>query len=92
MADSDEDSFIVPDSGTELEDVQPKKRKAKSTKPAVKKGRVSPSAGGGGASVFSFLTAAEQREQGKKNEKKSTEDPYSFLQDVRDVRNLLLSI
>jgi hypothetical protein len=36
------------------------------------------------------LTAAEQREQGKKNEKKSTEDPYSFLQDVRDVCSLLL--
>jgi DNA mismatch repair protein MSH6 len=32
-----------------------------------------------------FLTAAEQRAQGKKEEKKAAEEPYSFLQDVRDV-------
>ncbi|KAJ7197253.1 muts domain V-domain-containing protein [Mycena pura] len=33
----------------------------------------------------SFLTAAEQREQDKKTEKKEAESPYSFLQDIRDV-------
>lgn len=32
----------------------------------------------------SFLTAAEQREQGKKNEKKAAEDPYAFLAEVQD--------
>ncbi|KAF9051391.1 muts domain V-domain-containing protein [Panaeolus papilionaceus] len=32
----------------------------------------------------SFLTAAEQRAQGKKDEKKAAESPYSFLQDVKD--------
>ena len=34
----------------------------------------------------SFLTAAEQREKNKKTEKKSGEDPFDFLKDVRDVR------
>ena len=34
---------------------------------------------------FSLLTAAEQREQEKKNEKKATEDPYAFLSDLKDV-------
>lgn len=33
----------------------------------------------------SFLTAAEQREQNKKNEKKESESPYAFLEDIRDV-------
>jgi DNA mismatch repair protein MSH6 len=90
-ADSDEDSFIVPDSGTEIEDAQPKKSKSKgisrSSRPALKKGSTGASSGGGGG--LSFLTAAEQREQGKKKDKKSAEDPYSFLQDVRDVRSFL---
>ncbi|KAF5379188.1 hypothetical protein D9615_005989 [Tricholomella constricta] len=31
-----------------------------------------------------FLTAAERRAQGKKDEKKAAEDPYSFLADVKD--------
>jgi DNA mismatch repair protein MSH6 len=92
-ADSDEDSFIVGDSEAEIEDAQPKKSKtkgaSKSSRPALKKGGASSGIGGSG---YSFLTAAEQREQGKKNEKKSTEDPYSFLQDVRDVRSILTSI
>ena len=40
-----------------------------------------------GRSVGSnFLTAAEQRENDKKTEKKTTEDPFEFLRDVRDVR------
>ncbi|KAJ3752036.1 hypothetical protein EV360DRAFT_97567 [Lentinula raphanica] len=34
---------------------------------------------------YSFLTAAERREQDKKDEKKATETPYGFLQDVKDV-------
>ncbi|KAH9922892.1 DNA mismatch repair protein Msh6 [Amylocystis lapponica] len=37
-----------------------------------------------GAGSSSFLTAAEQRAQQQKAEKKSTEDPFSFLQDVKD--------
>ena len=31
-----------------------------------------------------FLTAAEQRQQQQKEDKKSNEDPFDFLQDVRD--------
>lgn len=86
-ADSDEDSFVVPDSETEMLDPQPKKSKTKvMAKPSLKKGGVGDSSGGGNS--FSFLTAAEQREQGKKNEKKAAEDPYAFLQGVRDVRNV----
>ncbi|KAG5654433.1 hypothetical protein H0H81_002622 [Sphagnurus paluster] len=37
-----------------------------------------------------FLTAAERREQGKKNDKKAAEDPYSFLAEIKDVRALKL--
>ncbi|KAJ6618260.1 muts domain V-domain-containing protein [Mycena sp. CBHHK59/15] len=36
------------------------------------------------AGTRSFLTAAEQRELGKKNEKKESESPYAFLADIRD--------
>jgi hypothetical protein len=41
--------------------------------------RTGPSSMGGG------LTAAERRVQTKKDEKKDAEQPYSFLQDVKDV-------
>jgi DNA mismatch repair protein MSH6 len=41
--------------------------------------------GGGGTGSYTFLTAAEQREQGKKDEKKAAESPYSFLLNVKDV-------
>jgi DNA mismatch repair protein MSH6 len=37
------------------------------------------------SSGASFLTAAEQREQDKKNEKKAAEDPYAFLSVIKDV-------
>ncbi|KAI0300141.1 muts domain V-domain-containing protein [Multifurca ochricompacta] len=44
-----------------------------------------PAAGGlAGASSSNFLTAAEQRAQATKVEKKSQEDPFSFLLDIRD--------
>lgn len=82
--DSEEDSFIADDSD---EDAQPKKGKgqgaSKQSRPSLKK--AAGAASSAGNSSFSFLTAAEQREQGKKNDKKAAEDPYSFLQDVRDV-------
>jgi DNA mismatch repair protein MSH6 len=41
---------------------------------------------GTSGSTNSFLTAAEQREQGKKNDKKAAEEAYSFLSEVQDVR------
>ncbi|KAH9933798.1 uncharacterized protein B0H18DRAFT_1082925 [Fomitopsis serialis] len=48
-----------------------------SARPAIKKD--DRSKGGN-----SFLTAAEQRAQKQKVDKKSSEDPFAFLQDVRD--------
>ncbi|RDB29773.1 DNA mismatch repair protein msh6 [Hypsizygus marmoreus] len=62
------------------------KFKSKSTKkkaPAIKKGP-STTEGASTNGGFSFLTAAEKREQEKKNDKKAAEDPYAFLADVRD--------
>jgi len=64
---------------------KPKKPKAKSSKGKVEKS-TKPLAATSQASS-GFLTAAERREQGKKDEKKSNEDPYSFLQNVKDVRS-----
>lgn len=69
----------------ELDNDKPKKPKAKSSKGRVEKSTkplaaVSQTSSG-------FLTAAERREQGKKDEKKLNEDPYSFLQNVKDVRS-----
>jgi DNA mismatch repair protein MSH6 len=67
-------------------DEGPKKTKGKGKGRATKSAGSKTVAGSGSASgTFAFLTAAEQREQGKKEGKKSAEEPYSFLQDVRDV-------
>jgi DNA mismatch repair protein MSH6 len=60
---------------------KPKKTKAKGKGKAASKSNTAGDAGG----TFGFLTAAEQRAQGKKEEKKAAEEAYSFLQDVRDV-------
>lgn len=57
----------------------PKKKKA--SRPSLKHSQSS----GAASSGASFLTAAEQRALGKKSEKTSTEDPFEFLVDVRDV-------
>ncbi|KAJ3932313.1 MAG: muts domain V-domain-containing protein [Lentinula lateritia] len=48
------------------------------------KANIKPKASTQTSDSFSFLTAAEQREQDKKEEKKATESPYGFLQDVKD--------
>ena len=49
---------------------------------------------GGSASnsTNNFLTAAEQRAQAMKEGKKSQEDPFSFLSDVRDVGCVLIIV
>jgi len=62
------------------------KVKSKSKRPIARStksdaGGSAPAQGGG----VSFLTAAEQRAQDKKNDKKTGDDPFSFLKDVRDV-------
>lgn len=58
------------------------KRKGKGKVAATKSAAASLEGANGS---FVFLTAAEQRAQGKKEEKKAAEQPYSFLQDRRDV-------
>ncbi|KAJ7470392.1 muts domain V-domain-containing protein [Mycena latifolia] len=69
-------------SDEESEDEEPvKKSKSKST---AKKVTADKSAPVGTSGTRSFLTAAEQREQDKKNEKKESESPYAFLTDIRD--------
>lgn len=70
------------------DDDKPKKSKAESSKGKAKSVNPTKSLATTSQGSSSFLTAAEQREQGKKNEKKSAEDPYSFLQDVKDVRQI----
>ena len=40
---------------------------------------------GSSSTSIGLLTAAERRVQIKKDEKKDAEQPYSFLQDIRDV-------
>ena len=76
----------------EDEDEVPKKKGKSSGKSRTSqamgnsKALASSGASGGGAT---FLTGAEQCEQGKKEEKKAAESPYSFLADnIRDVSKL----
>jgi DNA mismatch repair protein MSH6 len=47
--------------------------------------------GSASASANNFLTAAEQRAQAMKEEKKSQEDAFSFLLDVRDVGCIIIT-
>jgi hypothetical protein len=62
---------------------KPKKSLGTAARPSLKKAHAT--SGSGNASTNNFLTAAEQRAQATKDEKKSQEDPFSFLVDVRDV-------
>jgi len=86
--DEDEDDADLDADDLDLDNAVPKKSKPKG-KPKASGGSKSSKANttmtSTGPGVVNFLTAAEQREQGKKDEKKSAESPYSFLQDVRDV-------
>ncbi|EIW55250.1 DNA mismatch repair protein Msh6 [Trametes versicolor FP-101664 SS1] len=61
----------------ESDEEAPKTKKKAAARPPLQK--ESSSMGGS-----NFLTAAEQRALKQKDEKKSTEDPFSFLVDVRD--------
>jgi DNA mismatch repair protein MSH6 len=74
--DFEEDTF-------DLEEASKKSKSKRKGTAATAKSAGSKTAGVSG--TFGFLTAAEQRAQGKKQEKKAAEEPYSFLQDVRDV-------
>ncbi|KAJ7756787.1 muts domain V-domain-containing protein [Mycena maculata] len=69
-------------SDDESEDEEPaKKSKSKSTAKKAVSDKSAPMATSGSRS---FLTAAEQREQEKKNEKKECESPYAFLAEIKD--------
>lgn len=74
------------ESASELSDAPKAKKKGasgKADRPSLKK--VQSSDVGRPAGSSSFLTAAEQRAKDKKTEKKSGDDPFDFLRDVRDV-------
>lgn len=62
---------------------EPKKKRSAPGRPAIKKALTENPSAGNATSLF--LTAAEQRTQEKKTEKKSAEDPFGFLVDARDV-------
>jgi len=86
-----EGDFIVGDD----EEDNPRKSKSKSAAKSGRKAKgnvtVADNVEANAGSAFTLLTAAERREQGKKLEKKSTEEPFGFLQDVRDVRKFQLA-
>lgn len=73
--------------GDRDEDEAPKTKAKSKVKSGSKK---SNAADGTSSNGFTMLTAAEQRAQGKKDEKKAAESPYGFLAEIRDVRELLL--
>ncbi len=62
---------------------KPKKSLGTAARPSLKKAHAA--SGPANTSINNFLTAAEQRTQATKDGKKSQEDPFSFLQDVKDV-------
>ncbi|KAG5727213.1 DNA mismatch repair protein msh6 [Termitomyces sp. T112] len=59
------------------------KSKSKSSRKKAPSAKQTSAVSNGGTSGL-FLTAAERREQGKKDEKKAAETPYSFLEDIKD--------
>lgn len=77
---SELDSTAAEDD-SEMSDVPKLKQAKRASMPSMTKGKSSERGGS------SFLTAAEQREKNKKIEKKTGEDPFEFLRDVRDVSN-----
>ncbi|KAG6917118.1 hypothetical protein DXG01_003784 [Tephrocybe rancida] len=77
---SSEDDFS--DDDEEVNTKSKSKAKSSAKKAPAKKASAVPDAASSGAGLF--LTAAERREQGKKDEKKAAESPYSFLEDVKD--------
>lgn len=71
------------DDGEDEDEDEPKPKKSAARRPAIKKAFGKNPSGESATSLF--LTAAEQRTQEKKIEKKVADDPFSFLVDVRDV-------
>ena len=67
------------------DDDKPQKSQSKAKPTGKHRTKAAVVTDGAFGSTNSFLTAAEQREQGRKNEKKAAEEAYSFLVDVQDV-------
>ena len=65
------------------ENARTQKPKKSTARPTLKKAHAV--SGSASASANNFLTAAEQRAQVTKEEKKSQDDPFSFLLDIKDV-------
>jgi hypothetical protein len=92
ISDEDSEEAELDQDDLDLDD-EPRKRgknmaKASSSKSSKSKKSSKGAAvpvGDGGNGSFTLLTAAEQREQGKKDDKKAAESPYSFLLNVKDV-------
>ena len=80
-----ESSTAELDSDSDMSDAtKGKKAKGgKTSRPSLKHAQSSEGGRSGGSS--NFLTAAERRAQDKKTEKKTADDPFEFLKDVRDV-------
>ncbi|KAG6876423.1 hypothetical protein C0993_003233 [Termitomyces sp. T159_Od127] len=79
-------SAVSSDDDFSDDDINVKSKSESKSKSSIKKTpseKQTLTASNGGASGL-FLTAAERREQGKKDEKKAAETPYSFLEDIKD--------
>jgi DNA mismatch repair protein MSH6 len=74
-SDFDDDDMAIKSKATS------KAKKSASAKKSSTKG----AAGSATLVDTSFLTAAEKRAQGKKNEKQTTDEAFAFLKDLRDV-------
>jgi hypothetical protein len=70
-----------------IQPTKAKKSAAVAGRPPLKKTH---GTGGSASTSSNFLTAAEQRAQATKEEKKSQDDPFSFLLDVRDVGCIII--
>ena len=72
------------DSASEDSNSEKKRKiKPKPSRPTLNKAQSNENGRSGGSC---FLTAAEQRAKDRKTEKKTADDPFEFLRDVRDVR------
>jgi hypothetical protein len=71
-----------------IQTTKAKKSAAAAGRPPLKKNHGT--GGSASTSASNFLTAAEQRAQATKEGKKSQEDPFSFLLNVRDVGCIII--
>ncbi|KAJ7591055.1 DNA mismatch repair protein Msh6 [Mycena floridula] len=75
-------SSLISDDDLDEDEVPVAKKPKAKGKPV--KSKVATTGATPSGEAFSFLTAAERREQDKKDKKKEAESPYGFLTDIRD--------